>query len=119
MSLGQVRVTRGEPMAGGRGNVSSRYGGSSACNILYPCRKCQLEDENLKCRQRAEKNAFVQVSVSFTCCRRIGPSRPFAFAVSAVREHCCRRRVDRTANERAHSGSSPGKRTPVNNCVKG
>ena len=38
-----------------------RYDGSPVCNILYPCRKCQLEDENLKCRQRSEKNTFLQV----------------------------------------------------------
>jgi len=41
--------------------LSEKYGGSSSCNILYPCRKCQLEEENLKCRQRSEKNTFLQL----------------------------------------------------------
>ncbi|UJR24742.1 hypothetical protein I4U23_006116 [Adineta vaga] len=41
--------------------LSEKYGGSPVCNILYPCRKCQLEDENLKCRQRSEKNTFLQL----------------------------------------------------------
>jgi len=39
-----------------------RYGGSVGCNILYPCQKCQFEEENLKCRQREEKSNFVQVN---------------------------------------------------------
>ncbi|CAF1116313.1 unnamed protein product [Adineta ricciae] len=44
--------------------LSEKYGGSPVCNILYPCRKCQLEDENLKCRQRSEKNKFLQLKRS-------------------------------------------------------
>ncbi|CAF1317555.1 unnamed protein product [Adineta steineri] len=44
--------------------LSEKYDGSPVCNILYPCRKCQLEDENLKCRQRLEKNTFLQLKRS-------------------------------------------------------
>lgn len=42
-------------------NECFRYGGSGVCNILYPCEKCQLEQENLICRQRSEKNHYLQV----------------------------------------------------------
>ncbi|CAM4976055.1 unnamed protein product [Rotaria socialis] len=41
-----------------------KYGGCSVCNILYPCRICQLDDENLKCRQRSERKTFLQLKRS-------------------------------------------------------
>ncbi|CAF1020545.1 unnamed protein product [Rotaria sordida] len=44
--------------------LSEKHGGCSVCNILYPCRKCQLDDENLKCRQRLEKKTFLQLKRS-------------------------------------------------------
>lgn len=43
-------------------DVNDRYGGSGVCNILYPCEKCQLEQENVIRRQREEKNHYLQVS---------------------------------------------------------
>lgn len=39
-----------------------RYGENVVCNILYPC---QLDEENLICRQRSGKNQYLQVEISF------------------------------------------------------
>ncbi|CAF0839849.1 unnamed protein product [Didymodactylos carnosus] len=38
-----------------------KFGGGPVCNILYPCRKCQLDEENLKRRQRYEKATFLEL----------------------------------------------------------
>ena len=35
---------------------------SAACNYLYPCKQCQLDDEQMKQRQSYEKNEFLRLN---------------------------------------------------------
>lgn len=42
-------------------NNNENNGFTNTCNYLYPCKKCQLEDELLKQRQFFEKSEFIRL----------------------------------------------------------